>query len=360
MEIQNWKAQAQKELKGKPIENLIQEIENGVFVQPLLNEVQIFPGVSFRAQNTWNIQQSFNTNDPNVWNRLALESLQGGTSKLVLPSGWKEAELRMALENIWIAYIEFQLPSKNEVDYKNVLADLAAEQGKGEAPNCHSFIFSSESLHALAASHAEQMAYLILLGIEHVESTDHSLENELAQLLFEFHISSKLLIEIAKLRGFRKLWAHVLSNANLEHACSNHCYLTAVTDRTFQAEIDSDNNLIRGTIQACAAVLGGANAIEVSPMESFRKIDNSDHLRWARNIHHLLADESYLKEYSDFALGSYSIEDLTNQLVEEAWNIMKNFKESSHLLAHIKSLSESRLQQREKEVIVGQNKYVRS
>lgn len=360
MEIQSWKAQVEKELKGKSIENLIQQIEDGVITQPLLNEVQIGSGVSFRAKNSWSIQQSFKTKSPQLWNALAIEALLGGANKLVIPQGWNSSDLQIALQNVWVAFVEFVLPAENYSDFRNTLIQLAAEQAKGELQPMHKYVISSESAFQLAASHAEQLAYLMLFGIEHVERTTESLDNELAQIQFEVHVSSQILIEIAKIRALRKLWSHVLSNSSLEHSCSNHCYITAITDRNFQATTDSDNNLIRSTIQACAAVLGGANAVEVSPMESFSNEDHSNHLRWARNIQHLLAEESYLNQYSDAAMGSFSIEDLTNQLVQHAWKMMKEFQESQALMYHMKNMADQRIQTKKNKVIVGQNKYVRS
>ena len=360
MEIQSWKAQVEKELKGKSIEQLIQQIEEGVFTQPLLSEVQITEGVSFRAKNSWSIQQSFKTTAPDHWNVLALESLQGGSNKLVLPQGWNSNELRIALQNIWVAYVEFVIPNEYYSQYHNTLLQIAAEQGKGDLPQAHKYVISSEAVYDMAASHAEQLAFLVLSGIEQIERTEGSLDEELAHIQFEMHVSNQILIEISKMRALRKLWSHVLSNSSLEHSCSNHCYITAITDRNFQATTDSDNNLIRSTIQACAAVLGGANAVEVSPMESFLNDDNPNHLRWARNIQHLLADESYLNQYTDAATGSFSLEDLTNQLVQQTWKIMKDYQNSEALFIQIKRLSESRILSKNSEIVVGQNKYVRS
>jgi methylmalonyl-CoA mutase N-terminal domain/subunit len=360
MEIQSWKAQVEKELKGKSIENLIQQIEDGVFTQPLLNEVKITSGVSFRAKHSWSIQQSFKTKLPELWNALALEALQGGVNKLVIPQGWNSSDLLIALQNIWVAYVEFVLTAENYSDYHNVLVQLAAVQAKGDLQPTHKYIISSESAYQLAASHAEQLAHLMLMGIEQIERTTESLDHELAHIQFEVHVSNQILVEIAKIRALRKLWSHVLSNSSLEHTCSNHCYISAITDRNFQATTDSDNNLIRSTIQACAAVLGGANTVEVSPMESFSNEDHSNHLRWARNIQHLLAEESYLNQYSDAAMGSFSIEDLTNQLVQQAWKIMKEFQVAQALMNHMKNMADQRIQTKNKQVVVGQNKYVRS
>lgn len=360
MEIQSWRAQVEKELKGKSIENLIQQIEEGVFIRPLLNHVQIASGVSFRAKNSWSIQQSFKTKSPVLWNALALESLQGGSNKLVIPQGWNSSDLLIAMQNIWVAYVEFVLPAENCSDYHNALIQLAAEQAKGDLQPTHKYVISSESAYQMAANHAEQLAHLMLMGIEQIERTTDSLDQELAHIQFEVHVSNQILIEIAKIRALRKLWSHVLSNAPLQHSCSNHCYITAITDRNFQATTDSDNNLIRSTIQACAAVIGGANAVEVSPMESFLNDDNPNHLRWARNIQHLLSDESYLNHYSDAAMGSFSIEDLTNQLVQQAWKIMKEFQGSQALMNHMKNMADQRIQIKKNQVVVGQNKYVRS
>jgi methylmalonyl-CoA mutase len=132
------------------------------------------------------------------------------------------------------------------------------------------------------------------------------------------------------------------------------------TDGYFQAKKDTDNNLIRATIQALAACVGGANRIEVLPMDYANAADVNEQLRWARNIQHLLIEESYFDQYSDLAKGSYALEKLTEDLATKALATMKEFESSEKLELFIQTKKEERAAQQAKRVIVGENKYVQS
>jgi methylmalonyl-CoA mutase len=132
------------------------------------------------------------------------------------------------------------------------------------------------------------------------------------------------------------------------------------TDGYFQAKKDTDNNLIRSTIQAIAAFVGGANRIEVLPMEYANAADVSEQLRWARNIQHLLIEESYFDQYSDLAKGSYTLEKLTEDFSTKALETMKEFETSEKLEHFIQTKKEERANQQAQRVVVGENKYVQS
>jgi methylmalonyl-CoA mutase len=151
-----------------------------------------------------------------------------------------------------------------------------------------------------------------------------------------------------------------MKTGTFKHACTNHAFVKVQTDGYFQAKKDTDNNLIRATIQALAASVGGANRIEVLPMEYANGTDVNDQLRWARNIQHLLIEESYFDQYSDLARGSYALEKLTEDLSKKALSIMKEFDNSEKLEQFIQTKKEERATQQAQRVVVGENKYVRS
>jgi methylmalonyl-CoA mutase len=227
-----------------------------------------------------------------------------------------------------------------------------------------SFIHSKHiHTNALFGNHAtasEQIAFAVLAGIEFIENTHLSIDDASAQILFHFSVGSELYVEIAKLRAFRAVWSHVMKTGTFEHACSNHAFVKVQTDGFFQAKKDTDNNLIRSTIQAIAACVGGANRIEVLPMEYANTTDVSEQLRWARNIQHLLIEESYFDQYSDLARGSYTLEKLTEDLSTKALETMKEFETSEKLEHFIQTKKEERSLQHALRVVVGENKYVQS
>jgi methylmalonyl-CoA mutase len=95
-------------------------------------------------------------------------------------------------------------------------------------------------------------------------------------------------------------------------------------------------------------------------MEYANAADVSEQLRWARNIQHILIEESYFDQYSDLAKGSFSLEKLTEDLSVKAFEIMKNFETSEKLFNFIQNNKEERSLQHAQRVVVGENKYVQS
>ncbi|MFM7769944.1 MAG: hypothetical protein ACKO8Q_05240, partial [Bacteroidota bacterium] len=132
MEIQEWYTRAEKELKGKSVDSLIRTYNGSLKVFPFLNEAEALNGVSFRASNLWFVQQSFFTNEPHAWNKLALQALMGGVNRLKLPTGWSTSQLIEALENIHVSFITFQINESDFDSYSEVLLQIASKQGGNE------------------------------------------------------------------------------------------------------------------------------------------------------------------------------------------------------------------------------------
>lgn len=361
--LQDWQSLAEKELKGKSLDSLVRQKEEGIFLYPYATAGSSTNEVTFRATPAWQLHQSFQTTDPTTWNALALEALNGGANSLTIPASFNTNELKVALKDIFVGFINWELEAHAEHadDQIDAIKQAYAQQDRaGMLPLFHSKHIHANQVFASHASASEQIAFAVLAGIEFIENTHLSIDEASAQLLFHFSVGSELYVEIAKLRAFRAVWSHVMKSGSPEHACSNHAFVKVQTDGYFQAKKDTDNNLIRSTIQALAASVGGANRIEVLPMEFTKGIDVADHLRWARNIQHLLIEESYFDQYSDLAKGSFSLEKLTEDLSVKAFDIMKNFETSEKLFNFIKNHKEERSHQHAQRLVVGENKYVRS
>ncbi|MFM2228240.1 MAG: hypothetical protein RL664_1583 [Bacteroidota bacterium] len=361
--FQDWQSLAEKELKGKSLDSLVRQKEEGIFLYPYATESSSTNEVTFRATPSWQLHQSFQTTNPLQWNGLALEALNGGANSLTIPASFNASDMKVALKDIFVGFIHWELEAHAEQADDQIDAIKQAYEAQDRA-GVLSFIHSKHiNTNPLFGNHAtasEQIAFAVLAGIEFIENTHLSIDEASAQILFHFSVGSELYVEIAKLRAFRAVWSHVMKSGSPEHACSNHAFVKVQTDGYFQAKKDTDNNLIRSTIQALAASVGGANRIEVLPMEFAKGTDVSDHLRWARNIQHLLIEESYFDKYSDIAKGSFSLEKLTEDLSVKAFEIMKNFETSEKLFNFIQNNKEERGLQHAQRVMVGENKYVQS
>jgi methylmalonyl-CoA mutase len=133
------------------------------------------------------------------------------------------------------------------------------------------------------------------------------------------------LLTIAKFRALRKLWARV------EEACGvkpKPAYVSAETAWRMMTRRDPWVNMLRVTIGAFAAGLGGANAVSVLPFTAALGLPDRFARRIARNTQLLLLEESNLAKVSDPAAGSGGIEDLTEKLCRAAWTLFQEIEKA--------------------------------
>jgi methylmalonyl-CoA mutase len=174
----------------------------------------------------------------------------------------------------------------------------------------------------LAGSVAAAVAYLRLLGDGGIAVPD-----ALAQLSFRFAADDDQFMTIAKLRAARQLWARVAEVVGEPDAGAATVH--AVTSLPMMAQRDPWVNMLRTTLAAFSAGVGGADTVLVHPFDvaipgGFPGTAASFARRIARNTQLLLLEESHIGRVLDPAGGSWFAEDLTKKLAEQAW---KHFQE---------------------------------
>jgi methylmalonyl-CoA mutase len=174
----------------------------------------------------------------------------------------------------------------------------------------------------LAGSIAAAVAYLRLLGDGGVAVPD-----ALGQISFRFVADDDQFMTIAKLRAARQLWARVAEVVGEPDAGAATVH--AVTSLPMMAQRDPWVNMLRTTLAAFSAGVGGADTILVHPFDvaipgGFPGTAPSFARRIARNTQLLLLEESHIGRVLDPAGGSWFVEDLTEQLAEQAW---KHFRD---------------------------------
>jgi len=130
---------------------------------------------------------------------------------------------------------------------------------------------------------------------------------DLLQSVFEVQIGTNFIVEIARLRAFRKMFEYIFDGK--APVLVANCALIYN-----EQEVDY-SNLLRSTTMAASAIIGGANVIY---LHSHDRKDTHDGLRWARNISHLLRYESNFDQLKDVSGGSYVVEDLCAQLLSKS------------------------------------------
>ncbi len=172
-----------------------------------------------------------------------------------------------------------------------------------------------------------------------IEEEKFTVDDALAAIGFHFATSTGYFQEMSKYIVFRTLWSTIAQSYDPEHTCSQHTQITTVSSLFTYSSIDAYNNMLRATSQCMSAYLGQADSIEVL---GYDRIDQNSEQgkRWARNILHLLVEESHFKESRNAAEGAFFINQLNCELAEVAWSKFKEVEvqENSSFLMGILSL----------------------
>jgi methylmalonyl-CoA mutase N-terminal domain/subunit len=241
-----------------------------------------------------------------------------------------------------------------------------------ELPRWNTVSISGYHMREAGATAAQELAFTLADAIAYCEaavSRGLAIDEFAPRLSFFFAAWSELFEEVAKFRAARRMWARIVrerfgsSNAR-SMACRFHVQ-TAGSSLTAQS---IDNNVVRTTVQALAAVLGGAQSLHTNARDEALALPTEASARLALRTQQILAHESGVSETPDPLAGSYFVETLTTQLEEAAQAYLDEIDAMGGTLAAIeggfqqRQIQESayRVQQaieRGDLVVVGVNRY---
>jgi methylmalonyl-CoA mutase len=173
--------------------------------------------------------------------------------------------------------------------------------------------------HEQGASDGQELGWLLAQGAEVLRALEgEGIATEAAFGLVELRVAATVeqFSTIAKLRAVRRLWARL---AELSGVADPRTRVHAVTSRPMTSAYDVHVNLLRGTVAAFAAGVGGADAITVVPFDEPTGEVSTLGRRMARNVNALLTAESHVSAVTDPAGGGYAVEKLTDDLCRAAW-----------------------------------------
>ncbi|WP_121258238.1 methylmalonyl-CoA mutase family protein [Nocardioides ferulae] len=211
-------------------------------------------------------------------------------------------------------------------------------------------VVDATAVHDLGASDAQELGYSLAVGAAYLRALTEAglgVEEALGLIEFRYAVTDEQFPSIAKLRAARRLWARVgeLSGAGVEaRAQRQH----AVTSRPMMSKYDPYVNMLRTTVAAFAAGVGGADAVTVLPFDTPLGRPDSLARRMARNTSALLISESHIARVTDPAGGAYAVERLTDDLAQAGWAELGRIEEAGGVLA---ALAEGSLQARIDEVV---------
>ncbi|WP_045875421.1 methylmalonyl-CoA mutase subunit beta [Pseudofrankia sp. DC12] len=226
---------------------------------------------------------------------------------------------------------------------------LAARVAAGY-PGVRTFVVDATPYHDAGGSDAQELGASIATGVAYLRALTGSgvagsavagaagfdVAGALAQLEFRYAATADQFATIAKLRAARLLWARVAEvcgAAGADQAQRQH----AVTSSAMMTRREPYVNLLRTTIAAFSASVGGADAVTVLPFDDRLGLPDGTSRRLARNIQALLHDESSLARVIDPAGGSWFVESLTAELAEAAWGFFTEIERAGGMAAALAS-----------------------
>ena len=166
-------------------------------------------------------------------------------------------------------------------------------------------------IHNAGGSEAQELAYTLAVAVAYLralEATGVALDAARGRIEFRLAADTDQFLTIAKLRAFRALWGRVEQACGLE---PKPAFISAETAWRMMTRRDPWVNMLRTTIAAFSAGIGGADAVSVLPFTSALGLPDRFARRVARNAQLLLLEESNVARVADPAAGSGGIEDLT-------------------------------------------------
>ena len=251
-----------------------------------------------------------------------------------------------------------------------IVADIIEFTSK-HMPKFNSISISGYHMHEAGASAVQEIGYTIADGLEYVKSAlDRGLhiDDFAPRLSFFWGIGMNFFMEIAKMRAARKLWAEEITKFNPQKQTSlllrTHCQ----TSGWSLAAQDPYNNVIRTTIEAMSAILGGTQSLHTNSFDEALGLPTDFSARIARNTQLILAEESRITDVADPLGGSYYVESLTDSLYQEAKKILSEIDQLGGMTKAIQQgIPKRRIEEsaarrqalidQKKEIIVGVNKY---
>lgn len=405
---QDWEAKITVDLKGADYEKkLIWKTNEGIKVRPYYRAEDLqklgylagtpgeFPFIrgNKTAANDWHVRQDIVVENIENANKKALEVLNKGVTSLgfVLPKGTEldKKSLSALLKDICLGAIEVNFSGHGvwnlaetfnqyikEVNYDanlegsfsydplgrfvlkgnfcggslDTVVDRTVNlvRGTSALPKFRAIAVNGVHFANAGASVVQELGFALAMGAEYLSLlTDKGLSvaQVASKIKFNFGVSANYFMEIAKFRAARLLWAKVVEayDPNSKVAMNIHAETTKWNLTAYDAYV----NMLRTTTESMSAVIAGVDSLTVLPFDVTFENPTDFAERIARNQQIILKEESYLDKIVDPSAGSYYIENLTDAIVTEAWNL---FLEVQNKGGFISAFKEGFVQSKVKEV----------
>jgi methylmalonyl-CoA mutase len=357
-----WLAQIEKDLKGKPFDDIRWHLGEDFTIEPFYHqEDSTVKSIGFSMTNDWDICETIEIEkeDYKTANRLAIEALMGGANALnfVISNNTSLNEMEVLLKDIELSYIAthfFFTGKKTRLAQKKLehFYTIATKKGENTAllrgslhiaplghtpnwvhtkamvawinqhlPNFKAITINACSFHTEPENVADELAKTLALAndfLAELSEQGMSVEDLNKTLQFTISIDKSYFINIAKIRALKLLYLNVLKGYQLENAALPPIFASFAA---LSFDENANTNMIRATTMALSAANAGVQTLDVLPSDTQ---NSSFGRRIARNVQHLLKMESHIDKVGDPSAGSYYIEQLTEKIATKAWEKWTN------------------------------------
>ncbi|MBY8860173.1 methylmalonyl-CoA mutase [Nocardia sp. CA2R105] len=218
-----------------------------------------------------------------------------------------------------------------------------AQQAVARPETIRALTVCGVAVHNAGASDAQELGAAIAAGLEYLRALTAAgvpVSDALGQLVFRFAATDDQFGTIAKFRAARRLWARVAHELGAPGA--GNAPQWAVTSAPMMSQRDPWVNMLRTTLAAFGAGVGGADLVTVLPFDSALPAGELDvsrafSQRMARNTQLLLLEESHLGHVQDPGAGSWYVESATDALAAKAWEFMQELEAAGGFRAALDS-----------------------
>ncbi|HEU5459046.1 MAG TPA: methylmalonyl-CoA mutase family protein [Pyrinomonadaceae bacterium] len=241
-----------------------------------------------------------------------------------------------------------------------------------EVPNWNTISISGYHIREAGSTAVQEVAFTLADGIEYVEAAlaaGLEIDDFAPRISFFFNAHNNLLEEIAKFRAARRLWARIMRDRF--KARDPRSMMLRFHTQTAGSSLTAQQpevNVVRTTIQALAAVLGGTQSLHTNSMDEALALPTEAAARVALRTQQVIAYESGVTETADPLAGSYAIEHLTDEIEEQASEYLKKIEAMGGMLRAIETgyvqreIQESAYQyqkaiETQEQIVVGVNRF---
>ena len=318
----------------------------------------------------WDIRAHLAAGDARAANEAALVDLNGGVTSLWLEAS-ADTDFATLLDEVlldlapvvldaptapvaaaeaFLAHVagrELALGTNLGVSGEAAEEDLVAVVELARQAGTLAVVVDATTAHDRGASDAQELGHSMAVGARVLRVLSESgipLEEAAGLVEFRYAATDEQFPTIAKLRAARRLWARILELSEVPAPSSDGWRQRqhVVTSRPMMSRYDPWVNMLRTTVAAFAAGVGGADAVTVLPFDSPLGASDAFGRRIARNTSSLLISESHVARVSDPAGGSYAVEKLTDDLARAGWEVFGRLEDGDSLDDAIERVVERR------------------